>query len=203
MVSGSDDPFRDDDAGRTLLPMAMRAAAVSSVLLAVVTAFLLGVTAVLPAALVFTVTSCVLSAIDLRDRRLPRHIVFPALGLIELTLIVGAVAVGEPRRIVWSAVGACAAFTALLVVHLASPDGLGFGDVTYALLIGAHVGLVRAGAGRDGPPPRVRGRGGRRRPGGGARHDRRSTFPFGPALATGAWIALCFGDHLTHLNLTR
>ncbi len=31
------------------------------------------------------------------------------------------------------------------------------------------------------------------------RRDRRSTFPFGPALATGAWIALCFGDHLTHL----
>ncbi len=199
MVSGSDGPFRDGDAGRTLLPMAMRAAAVSSVLLAVVTAFLLGVTAVLPAALVFTVTSCVLSAIDLRDRRLPRHIVFPALGLIELALIVGAVAVGEPRRIVWSAVGACAAFTALLVVHLASPDGLGFGDVTYALLIGATLGwfgLERVGMGLllgfvagavvAGPVAVLR-------------RDRRSTFPFGPALATGAWIALCFGDHLTHL----
>jgi leader peptidase (prepilin peptidase)/N-methyltransferase len=183
--------------------MTMRAAAVSSVFLAAVTALILGATAVLPAALVFTVISVVLAAIDLRDRRLPRQIVFPALGVIEVALIVGAIAVGEPRRILFSAFGACAAFSALLIVHLASPDGLGFGDVTYALLIGATLGwfgLARVGIGlllgfvvgavAAGPVAVMR-------------HDRRATFPFGPALAAGAWIALCFGDHLTHLNLTR
>jgi leader peptidase (prepilin peptidase)/N-methyltransferase len=120
-----------------------------------------------------------------------------------VALIVGAIAVGEPRRILFSAFGACAAFSALLIVHLASPDGLGFGDVTYALLIGATLGwfgLARVGIGlllgfvvgavAAGPVAVMR-------------HDRRATFPFGPALAAGAWIALCFGDHLTHLNLTR
>jgi leader peptidase (prepilin peptidase)/N-methyltransferase len=148
---------------------------------------------------VFTVASCVLAAIDLRDRRLPRQIVFPALGAIELALIIGAIAIGEPRRILWSAISACVAFSALLIVHLASPDGLGFGDVTYALLIGATLGwfgLARVGLGLllgfvagavvAGPVAVLR-------------WDRRSTFPFGPALAAGAWIALCFGDHLSHL----
>jgi leader peptidase (prepilin peptidase)/N-methyltransferase len=183
--------------------MVMRATAVSSVFMAAVTAFILGITAVLPAALVFTVISVVLAAIDLRDRRLPRHLVFPALGAIEVALIIGAIAVGEPWRIVWSAVGACAAFSALLLVHIASPDGLGFGDVTYALLIGATLGwfgLARVGMGlllgfvagavAAGPVAVIR-------------HDRRTTFPFGPALAAGAWIALCFGDHLTQLSLIR
>jgi leader peptidase (prepilin peptidase)/N-methyltransferase len=183
--------------------MVMRAAAVSSVFLAAATALILGATAVLPAALVFTVASCVLAAVDLRDRRLPRQIVFPALGAIELTLIAAAVATGEPRRLIASAIGACAAFSALLIVHLASPEGLGFGDVTYALLIGATLGwfgLARVGLGLllgfvagalvAGPLAVLR-------------QDRHTTFPFGPALALGAWVALCFGDQLAHLTLTR
>ena len=105
----------------------------------------------------------------------------------------------EPHR--WRRWPARRCFAGLLfVLHLASPAGLGFGDVKLGLLLGLYLGAVSLGLVLWGLllgslvgvvaalPVAVRTR------------DRRAGIPFGPALAAGTVLALILAGPLGRLT---
>jgi leader peptidase (prepilin peptidase)/N-methyltransferase len=130
------------------------------------------------------------SAIDLRVHRIPDRLTVTA--TIALTAVVGVVALaaGDPAVVGRAATGAALFAGLLLVVHLVSPSGMGFGDVKLGVPLGLGVGaagivdvvvalvlgtLIGAMAGAVVL----------------ARHrDRSRAFAFGPCLCAGAVLAL-------------
>ena len=83
-----------------------------------------------------------LSVIDLYVYRLPDLITFPAIGASLLAIVAVAVVIDRPVAIGRALLGAAVYFTLLLVAHLVSPRGMGFGDVKLSLLLGLHIGWV-------------------------------------------------------------
>ncbi len=97
--------------------------------------------ALVPLAIGYAALAAV-SWVDLRAYRIPDRIVFPALlavlvsaGIIDLAVA----ASGSFGRAVAVSGIFCGV---LLLVHLVSPAGMGFGDVKLALLMGALIGWV-------------------------------------------------------------
>ena len=74
--------------------------------------------------------------IDLRERRLPDRLTLG--GFAALLALVGAqgAITGDLGPLVGALAGAAATAGVLLVLHLASPGGMGFGDVKLGLLLG-------------------------------------------------------------------
>ena len=149
----------------------------------------------LPAMLFFTAASVALAFIDLDTRRLPNPIVFTTQGAVAAGLVGAALADGTPGKLVGVAVGAAAASGFLYLLHVAKPGGMGFGDVKYAVAMGAVLGwfgLGRVAVGLlagflagsvVGVAQAVR-----------AGRLRGATMPFGPALAAGAMFAIVWGQ---------
>ena len=75
---------------------------------------------------------------DLRSGRLPDRLV-GATGLLGLAAAVATLGAEGPAA---SVIGALALGAPLLVVHLASPCSMPFGDVKFALAIGGPLGIV-------------------------------------------------------------
>ncbi len=136
-----------------------------------------------------------LSAIDLEHMRLPDAMVFP--GFVAALLAVCAVSVldGDAARIRYALVGSVISFAVLLVAHLISPRGMGFGDVKFAAVLGLMVGwqadtvahtlslvlwslLIGFGAGSVLGVVLLIAR------------RRNQPFPFGPFLALGAGVTV-------------
>jgi len=149
----------------------------------------------LPGYLVLTAGLIALSAIDLDTFLLPNRIVYP-LAVASVPLV-GLAAAGEGG---WSAFGRALAgggamFGALLVIHLISPRGMGFGDVKLAFVLGVWTGYLGWGevvlaffwsflAGAlVGIGLMVLGGRGRKDP-----------VPFGPFLALGTFAAVIAGE---------
>jgi len=143
-----------------------------------------------------------LTVVDLRTRRLPREISYVALFVSAPLLAIAALTADEPRRI-WTALfGAVIAASLMLVLHLASRDSLGDGDVRLSPLLGLHLGWWNPGLAPVGlffgfalgavvgVVMMVIGRAGRR-----------TAIPFGPFLATGALVALFVGQDFVDLVL--
>ncbi|MFN0088844.1 MAG: prepilin peptidase [Acidimicrobiales bacterium] len=87
----------------------------------------------------------VVSAIDLRWRRIPDRVVFPALALTYAVIgLAGALDGLGPVRAALA--GSAAYFVLLLVPALVYPVGMGLGDVKLALLLGAYLGWAAPGA---------------------------------------------------------
>lgn len=83
-----------------------------------------------------------LSVIDLYIYRLPDLITFPAIALSVVAMVVIAFVVDRPIALGRALLGAVAYFVLLLIAHLISPRGMGFGDVKLSLLLGLHIGWV-------------------------------------------------------------
>ncbi len=92
--------------------------------------------------LVLVTSIMALSVIDLYVYRLPDLITFPAIGISFVSMVVVAFAIDRPIAIGRALTGALAYFTLLLMAHLVSPRGMGFGDVKLSLLLGLHIGWV-------------------------------------------------------------
>jgi leader peptidase (prepilin peptidase) / N-methyltransferase len=131
------------------------------------------------------------TAIDLRYRIIPNRVVLPA-------AVAGyAVSVAfAPDRWLELLIAALAAGLLLFVAAMASPAGLGMGDVKLALMLGAFLGRGVAVAIMGGllaaalPSLAIlllHGRGGRR-----------MTLALGPYLALGGVVALLFGHDVLH-----
>ncbi len=162
---------------------------------------------------VLIVAIVTLSTIDVLTYRLPDRIVFTSLLISFPAIAAAALAMGRPGAVGQAVAGMIAYFLLLLVAHLISPAGLGFGDVKFALLLGLHLGWV-AGSQHSGLAPVIRvvlyalvvgcalgvvsglvsavvhtlrGRVG-------AVSLSARSFPFGPALGAGTLIVIFFGD---------
>jgi leader peptidase (prepilin peptidase)/N-methyltransferase len=105
----------------------------------------LGPDPALPGFLLLFAALVAISAIDLEHFIVPNRIVYPTL-FASVPLLVVAAAVGhEWASLRDAALGGLLAWAALLVIHLASPKGMGFGDVRLAGLIGVYLGWLSLG----------------------------------------------------------
>ena len=140
------------------------------------------------------------SVIDLQLLRIPDRITFPTLAVAVPMLVAISLYRDRPDAIQAALVGAVVYFLLLLVPHLIYPQGMGFGDVKLALLMGLYLGWMGWTPGYPIAGPvrlvlygliagcllgvvfglvaQVVAR-------------RRGAFPFGPALALGCLIVLC------------
>ena len=98
----------------------------------------------LPAYLVLGAGLIALSAIDLEHYILPNRIVYP-LGIAAVPLLaLGAGLDGDWWAFVRALIGAVCAFAALFAIHVASPRGMGFGDVRLSFVLGLYLGYLGA-----------------------------------------------------------
>jgi leader peptidase (prepilin peptidase)/N-methyltransferase len=151
----------------------------------------------LPAYLVLAASLLVVSVIDLEHYVIPNRVVYPTIA-VALPLLAGAAAIGhEWDRYVHALLGGAAAWTFLLLVHLVSPRGMGFGDVRLSFILGLYLGWLGAGhvalglflgflLGSVAGIVLVIAR----------RRTRKQAIPFGPFLAAGAMLAVLTGEPL-------
>lgn len=157
---------------------------------------------------VMVLTIVAVSIVDIARYRIPDRMLFPGLGVTAAVLVVGSVIDGDSGAIGRAAIGALTFTAVLLVLHLVSPAGMGFGDVKLALLLGLGCGWAAAGlaeAARNALLALMIGSlagvaiGGAlyllRRLGWAVltdpdEPDKLTTFPFGPALCLGALVMI-------------
>jgi leader peptidase (prepilin peptidase)/N-methyltransferase len=92
--------------------------------------------------LVLVTSLMALSVIDLYVYRLPDVVMAPAVAASLVSIIVVSIAVDRTPAISRALVGGVLYFGILLIAHLISPRGMGFGDVKLAFLLGLHLGWV-------------------------------------------------------------
>src|SRR3984957_4585717 len=117
------------------------------VLLGVVTAVVLGAFAarfgddvVLSAYAVFGLSLVAMSAVDFERQIIPNRLIYFTLAVMVPLFVVSS-AVGERwGSLARAAIGGASAFLAFLLVHLAVPRGMGFGDVRLAGGVGFATG---------------------------------------------------------------
>lgn len=99
----------------------------------------------IPAYWVWTCGLVALAFVDARTHRLPRRMVWP-IGLATAALLtVGSLVHGTPDRLRWAVAGAAVALAAMWALHAASRNGLGFGDVRLAPVIGGPLAYLGVG----------------------------------------------------------
>ncbi len=101
-----------------------------------------GPTAELPICLFLFAALITVSAIDLRVHRLPNIVVAPTLAIGLVAMAVVSLVRGDWGPMGLALLGAAMFFVLLLVPHLISPRGMGFGDVKLAAVLGLAVGWV-------------------------------------------------------------
>ncbi len=149
----------------------------------------------LPGYCVFAAGLVALSAIDLRQRRLPTVIVYWTAAIGGVLLVIASALTSDFNRLLEALIGAAGCFAAFYAVWFAVPKGMGFGDVRLAGLCGGFLGwlglrVVPLGmviafliAGLPALTLLILGK-----------VNRKSQFPFGPYLALGALAAVLFGE---------
>jgi len=153
----------------------------------------------LAAALLFTWSMVPLSVIDIEHQLLPDAITLPILWA-GLVLSLFGVFVDSTASIIGAVAGYLSLWAVYQVFRLfTGKEGMGFGDFKLLALCGAWMGwqalpaiivlssLVGAVVGIG--LILVRGR------------DRNLPIPFGPYLAAAGWLALLWGDQITHTYL--
>ncbi|HEX6351477.1 prepilin peptidase [Actinophytocola sp.] len=151
--------------------------------------------AALPAYLYFTAIGVALTLIDLDTRRLPNAIVLPSYPVLAVLLGVSAALREDWWSLARAGLGAAALFTFFLLVVLAHPAGMGWGDVKLAGLLGAvlaHISWATFAVGAFagfvlgaavGIAVMAARQGGRK-----------TALPFGPFMIAGALLGLFAGD---------
>lgn len=179
--------------------------------LAVVSAAVLGAMAarigddvVLAAYAVLGLSLVAISAVDLERFLIPNRLVYPTAALVGPLLVVSSAVDHRWGSLARAAIAAAAAFVGFLAVHLAVPQGMGFGDVRLAALVGLASGWLGLGhafvaffaafvlGAAVGVGVMVTGHGGRK-----------TRIPFGPFMAVGAVIAVVWGNPLAHALFHR
>jgi len=93
--------------------------------------------------LILAVSLVALVVIDLVHYRLPDLIVVPAiLGSLVVMEVLALTGLVRPSAVLIALAAGSGFFVFLLVAHLLNPASLGFGDVKLALLLGIHTGWV-------------------------------------------------------------
>lgn len=150
-----------------------------------------GVTPVLPAYLYLAAVAVALAMIDLDVKRLPDRIVLPSYLVAAALLLTAAVCTGSWADAVRAVIGMVVMFGVYYGIAWVRPDGMGFGDVKTAGLLGLYLGWVSWAAlavgflagfvfGSVFGVGLLLGR----------RAGRRTAIPYGPHLLAGALLAL-------------
>jgi leader peptidase (prepilin peptidase)/N-methyltransferase len=167
-------------------------------------AWRLGADAALAAFAVFGLGLVAMSAVDLERFLIPNRILYPTAALSGPLLVVASAVDDRWGSLGRAAIGAAAAYVAFLLVHLAVPHGMGFGDVRLAGLIGGVVGWLGLGhafvgffaafvmGAAVGVAVMLAGRGGRK-----------TRIPFGPFMAAGAVVAVVWGNPVANALFHR
>ncbi len=100
---------------------------------------------VVPAYLVFFVCLVSISVIDSKLQIIPNHIVYPTIFASVPLLAFAALVEDEWSNFGHAMMGATLAFVTLLLIHLISPSGMGFGDVRLAFVLGLFLGWLSLG----------------------------------------------------------
>lgn len=149
----------------------------------------------LPGYLVLFTCLVAVSAIDLDYHIIPNRIVYPTIFASIPLLVLAAIAGHDADGLREALIGAAGAWTALLVIHLISPRGMGFGDVRLSFVLGLFLGWLTLGhvvtglfmgfllGAVIGVALILVGRKGRR-----------DAIPFGPFLAAGTVLVIFAGD---------
>jgi leader peptidase (prepilin peptidase) / N-methyltransferase len=98
-----------------------------------------------PAYLVFFTCLVAITVIDFQLQIIPNRIVYPTIFASVPLLALAALARGDWDRFGEALLGATLAWLALLVLHLISPAGMGFGDVRLAFVLGLFLGWIDLG----------------------------------------------------------
>jgi leader peptidase (prepilin peptidase)/N-methyltransferase len=158
--------------------------------------------AAIPALLAFTALGIALAAIDIDVRRLPDRLVLPAYPVLAALLAGAGIVRHDWSSVARAGLGALALFAFFFALALASPQGMGFGDVKLAGVIGLVLGylswpalLVGAFAAFFlgavvGVVVLATGAGGRK-----------TAVPFGPFMVAGTLLALWVTAPLVQLAL--
>jgi leader peptidase (prepilin peptidase)/N-methyltransferase len=148
-----------------------------------------------PAFLLFFASLLAISLIDLEHYIIPNRIVYPTLFGGFALLVLAAGAEGDWKPLERALIGSAVFWGILLLIHLVSPRGMGFGDVRLAAVLGLFLGwlglgyvglafflgfLLGAIVGLILMVLRRRGR--------------KDHIPFGPFLAAGAVVAVLAGS---------
>ena len=97
---------------------------------------------VVPAYLVFFVCLVSISVIDSKLQIIPNRIVYPTIFASVPLLAFAALVEDEWSNFGHAVMGATLAFVTLLVIHLISPSGMGFGDVRLSFVLGLFLGWI-------------------------------------------------------------
>lgn len=158
----------------------------------------------LPAFLLLAVVGVLLAVVDLEHRLLPNRIVLPATAAGAALLTLAAAAGGGWTHLRNAVLGAVVLFVLFLALALLTPSGLGMGDVKLAGLLGLYLGWLGMGAVAVGAVAgflvqavlavvlllaRTVGV--------------KGEIPFGPALLTGAAVAIGGSSWVTALLSAR
>jgi leader peptidase (prepilin peptidase) / N-methyltransferase len=95
-----------------------------------------------PAYLVFFTCLVAITVIDFQLQIIPNRIVYPTIFASVPLLALAALIGGDWDRFRRAVAGATLAWLALLVIHLVSPAGMGFGDVRLAFVLGLFLGWI-------------------------------------------------------------
>jgi leader peptidase (prepilin peptidase)/N-methyltransferase len=157
-----------------------------------------GLSWLLPAMLFLAAVSIPLTLIDVAHKRLPDAIVLPSYPIAAALLVLAALTLGEPGRLLRAAVCGLVLYAFYFLLMLIKPGAMGFGDVKLAGVLGLYLGffgwqyafvgwflafLIGAVAGL---PLMVFGPAGRK-----------TMIPFGPFMIAGAWLAVAVAAPIT------
>ena len=98
-----------------------------------------------PAYLVFFLCLVSITVIDFQLQIIPNRIVYPTIFASVPLLALAALAGDDWDRFGHAIMGATLAWLALLVIHLISPAGMGFGDVRLSFVLGLFLGWISLG----------------------------------------------------------
>lgn len=151
----------------------------------------------LVAFLYLAAASVALALIDLDVHRLPNSIVFPSYVVGIVLLGAAGLVSGDYAALLRAGIGLAALWAVYLVMALAYPGGMGFGDVKLAGVLGLFIGYVGWGS-------LIVGAFSAFLLGGlfalglliARRANRKSGIPFGPWMLAGAWVGVFFGNTL-------
>jgi leader peptidase (prepilin peptidase)/N-methyltransferase len=87
----------------------------------------------------------VVAAVDFEHLLIPNRLVFPAVAVALPLIVAISLRDGRPRSVGFALLGSAVYFGGLFLTHLASPAGMGFGDVKLALLLGLFIGWAASG----------------------------------------------------------
>jgi leader peptidase (prepilin peptidase)/N-methyltransferase len=162
----------------------------------------LGLHAALAPWLYLAATGVVLGYVDARTRLLPTRLIAPSYAVVTGLVCVAAVLDEDPHRLLGSALGWLVMGGFYLLLWLAYPSGLGYGDVRLSgllgialgylgwasLVTGLYAGFVLGAVGGLLVSAR--------------RSTRRRHFAFGPYMLLGCLVGAVFGPALSSLYLS-